>query len=248
MLESRVRQINFSATARSINNRWKAVSNHDHFILARIWVLWDPTLIHFETVDISKQVIHGKVTIYSSTFFVSFVYGLYKRSDRNILWRNLKHWATQFNQGPWLILGDFNVTRYHHEHSNKVPTSLAMRDFNDCLNDIEVEDLQQTGILFSWNNNRTGRESIGKKLDRPLGNWHWFKMWGNSSADFQSPGVSDHTPICIHLSVQDSSRRPFKVLNFWSKHDEFLPLVRRLWRQESNDHLFFECQLSTKIW
>ncbi|GJR12678.1 hypothetical protein Tco_0795330 [Tanacetum coccineum] len=48
--------------------------------------------------------------------------------------------------------------------------SSVMCDFKDCVNNIEVVDINSTGIHFTWNQKPKGRDGILKKLDRIMEN------------------------------------------------------------------------------
>ncbi|GAV75294.1 hypothetical protein CFOL_v3_18773 [Cephalotus follicularis] len=74
--------------------------------------------------------------------------------------------------------------------------SKAMAEFEHCIRKREIEDLRQTGHLFSWNNKRTESGAVAKKIDRGLGNLWWFKEFSDLKAQFLRPGISDHSP-CI---------------------------------------------------
>ncbi|XP_070669083.1 uncharacterized protein [Malus domestica] len=69
---------------------------------------------------------------------------------------------------PWIILGDFNVTRF----TNKVVGGVqgiysAMNEFDLFLNNANLVDLVLTGVQLTWCNKRDNG-SIAKKLDRVI--------------------------------------------------------------------------------
>nr|GEU85615.1 hypothetical protein [Tanacetum cinerariifolium] len=85
---------------------------------------------------------------------------------------------------PWCLAGDLNITLQPNEHScgSLVRTS-DMLEFQECLNNIEVEDICSSGLHYTWTKNlqmtKAGNMTgILKKLDRvmaPLTNWHGVK-------------------------------------------------------------------------
>ncbi|GAV89425.1 hypothetical protein CFOL_v3_32840 [Cephalotus follicularis] len=77
-----------------------------------------------------------------------------------------------------------------------------MEEFNCVIRSAELEDLKSTGLKFTWDNMRSGTAAISKKLDRALGNWEWFKVFGESYADTYNQGISDHAPISIQSMQQ----------------------------------------------
>ncbi|GAV92821.1 hypothetical protein CFOL_v3_36199 [Cephalotus follicularis] len=105
-----------------------------------------------------------------------------------------------------------------------------MREFGDCIRNSELEDIRQAGCFYSWNNKRAGVEAVSKKLDRAMGNWGWFKDFNHVQAFFPTPGVSDHSPCILQLKMPcRSGPRPFKYINVWASHPDFLDVVRRVW-------------------
>ncbi|GAV92929.1 hypothetical protein CFOL_v3_36307 [Cephalotus follicularis] len=105
-----------------------------------------------------------------------------------------------------------------------------MLDFEQCIRKCEVQDLRQTGCFFSWSNKRTGNGAIAKKIDRVMGNWEWLKRFSSVQAHFPPPGISDHSPCIIPLSMpQSQGGRPFKYLNIWGEHPSFLGKVNEVW-------------------
>ncbi|GAV80043.1 hypothetical protein CFOL_v3_23505 [Cephalotus follicularis] len=162
--------------------------------------------------------------------FVSYIYGLCDSRARKSLWTDIIYCANRFKKVPWTLLGDLNVTGFSHEHSTNCRVTKAMEEFNSTIRAAELEDLRTSGLSFTWNNMRSGTTAISKKLDRALGNWNWFYCFGDSFGHSYNPGISDHSPISIQLMHHiQSSGRPFKFLNFWADHDDFLPIVRQEW-------------------
>ncbi|GAV92867.1 hypothetical protein CFOL_v3_36245, partial [Cephalotus follicularis] len=138
---------------------------------------------------------------------ISFVYGLCDREARHAMWSDLIHCADLFRRDPWVVLGDFNVTHFVAEHSASSTVTKAMCDFNKVIQSAELEDLRSTGFLHTWSNMRV-----------------------DSFAHFLPPGISDHSPVTIQLrDMKHSNGRPFKFLNFWTKNDMFLRVVRQEW-------------------
>ncbi|GAV74024.1 hypothetical protein CFOL_v3_17507 [Cephalotus follicularis] len=192
--------------------------------------MWDAQ-ISFVPSFLNERAIHGEVCLPNNVnFFVSFVYGLCDREGRTTLWEDLTFCASQFKHKPRAVLGDFNVIRYGFKHSTSSRVTKAMKDFNNTITMIELEDLSCSGFHFTWSNMRTGVGAVSKKLDRALGNWHWFRTLGDSFAVYHPPGISDHSPVSIQMRNKLPFRgRPFKFLNLWTENENFLKVVRQEW-------------------
>ncbi|GAV77378.1 Exo_endo_phos domain-containing protein [Cephalotus follicularis] len=212
LLETRVLLLNKEKVAQGLVKGWKCVSNHKDSLLGRIWVLWNPGLVNFRVTAISHQAIHGELSWAEYSFWVSVVYGDCNYISRRELWEGLEAQAMQFSAKPWIICGDFNVSRYPHEHSGRRGiVSNAMKEFECCIHECELEDIKQSGRVFTWNNKMLGKDFLAKKLDRVIGNWHCFNSTSHLTAHFSAPGISDHSPVVIQFHNQDSTlRRNFK--------------------------------------
>ncbi|GAV81006.1 Exo_endo_phos domain-containing protein, partial [Cephalotus follicularis] len=175
------------------------------------------------------------------------IYGMCDSRARKQLWNDIILCANRFKKTPWTLLGDFNVTRFSHEHNNSCRVTKAMEDFNYAIRSAKLDDLKSTGLKFTWNNMRSGTGAISKKLDRALGNWQWFKLFGDSYAHTYNPGISDHCPLFIQLMHQvQSSGRPLKFLNFWADHSDFLNIVRHEWAKTYKGQPVRKIQLKLK--
>jgi hypothetical protein len=72
------------------------------------------------------------------------------------------------------------------------------------------------------------------KLDRVLVNEKWNLNFPLSEARFLPSGMSDHSPMVVKVIGNDQNKRkPFKFFNMWMDHDEFMPLVKKVWDQNS---------------
>ncbi|GAV92089.1 RVT_1 domain-containing protein, partial [Cephalotus follicularis] len=122
-----------------------------------------------------------------------------------------------------------------------------MQDFNNTVRTAELEDLKSTGLTYTWSNMRMGSATISKKLDRAMGNWEWFQSFGYAYAHTHASGISDHSPITVQLMQQThTSGRPFKFLNFWAEHPQFLDIVRQEWTKSYTGPLLRRIQLKLK--
>ncbi|GAV62213.1 LOW QUALITY PROTEIN: Exo_endo_phos domain-containing protein/DUF4283 domain-containing protein, partial [Cephalotus follicularis] len=236
LFESRTAVDNVRKIAQRMCKKWNWATNHAFSPLGRIWVMWDPSIINFEVALMTDQAIHGKAVLSNVTVVrLSFVYCLCDYRSRRDLWKDLIYNSHIAASVPWLILGDFNVSRFPQDQLNGPPRfSKAMSEFNECLKVIEVDDLRSVGHFFTWSNKRAGNFAVNKKLDRALANWHWHNSFSYSMAHFHNPGVSDHSPVTVFLmDRRTSGNRPFKFLNFWAKDARFMGLVHRIWNQRA---------------
>ncbi|GAV77646.1 LOW QUALITY PROTEIN: Exo_endo_phos domain-containing protein/DUF4283 domain-containing protein, partial [Cephalotus follicularis] len=240
LFESRTAVENVQKIAQRMCKKWDWATNHAFSPLGRIWVMWDPSIINFEVSLMTDQAIHGKAVLGNGAVVrLSFVYGLCDYRSRRDLWKYLIYNSHIASSVPWLILGDFNVSRFPQDQLNGPPRfSKAMSEFNECLKLIEVDDIHSVGHFFTWSNKRAGNFAVNKKLDRVLANWHWHNLFSYSMAHFHNPGVSNHSLVTVFLMDRRTlGNKPFKFLNFWAKDARFTGLVNRVCKQRAVGNL-----------
>ncbi|GJX81118.1 RNA-directed DNA polymerase, eukaryota, reverse transcriptase zinc-binding domain protein [Tanacetum coccineum] len=136
---------------------------------------------------------------------------------RRSLWNELRRIKSITTGCPWILMGDCNVTLKVEEHSaGGSRINGDMQDFVDCGNDIEVEDVNYPGLLFTWIKSHPKPEtSIIKKLDRVMVNAKFLRRYGGSHARFHPFLISDHSPVVMHIpNSLEGNKKSFGFSNF----------------------------------
>ncbi|GJV48237.1 hypothetical protein Tco_1438449 [Tanacetum coccineum] len=95
--------------------------------------------------------------------------------------------------------------------------NVAMRDFKECVQAMEVADVNSTGLHFTWNQKPQGSNGILKKIDRIMGNLKFNDDFLGSFAIFQPYRFSDHSPCEGFREIVDSG---------WNVHIEGYAMYR----------------------
>ncbi|GJU95582.1 hypothetical protein Tco_1320338 [Tanacetum coccineum] len=76
---------------------------------------------------------------------------------------------------------------------------IAMREFRDCIEDIEVLDVQCTGFQYTWNQKPKGMNGMLKKLDHVMANIEFNDHFVGAHAIFKPYHIYDHSlsVLCI---------------------------------------------------
>lgn len=214
---------------------WSADDNYSFSPLGKIWLVWHPSLL-VTVISKSLQMITVEIIWPSAAqpkLYVSLVYASNNPAERALLWAEITSLAASLglDKKPWLILGDFNQTRDPAEHSK--PSTFKIdkqcRDFNDCLLNANLDDLNFRGTTFTWWNKRK-LAPIAKKLDRSMVNDEWLAMYPSSVAFVGSTDFSDHAVITITLDPEiKRTKKPFRFYNFLLQSPEFLVLICESW-------------------
>ncbi|GJY49004.1 RNA-directed DNA polymerase, eukaryota, reverse transcriptase zinc-binding domain protein [Tanacetum coccineum] len=119
----------------------------------RIVIGWNRDVVNLTLINETKQSVFCLVEAVNMPFksYCTIVYAANSGSERKNLWSDLNRHNHIANGDPWFIGGDFNVTLKAAKDScgSSLMTS-DMHDFNDCINQIIVEDICSTGLNFTW--------------------------------------------------------------------------------------------------
>jgi IS1 family transposase len=131
---------------------WGFVSNYEYHQNDRIWICWDPKVLKVDIISKSMQEISCKNEAVNENmvWFHSFVYGANKGVERRNLWHSLQLVKVTVISSPWLIGGDFTVVMNPKEKWGKENLNSYESEFKDCLNNLEVSDLNFPGSFFTW--------------------------------------------------------------------------------------------------
>ncbi|XP_071735225.1 uncharacterized protein [Rutidosis leptorrhynchoides] len=185
-------------------------------------------------------------------FYCSVVYASNNDTRRKLLWNDLCTFNGIVNDRPWIIIGDFNVS-LHPEDRDSGPSIVTspMHDFRDCVNSIEVDDINQSGFFYTWNQkpHATGSsKGVLKKIDRAMGNQGLISHFPRVSAEFQPYGLSDHTPIVVTIpNMAKRKVKPFRFSNHLADKKEFLPLVEDVWKTKVPGYHMFSVVIKLKM-
>ncbi|GKA72537.1 RNA-directed DNA polymerase, eukaryota, reverse transcriptase zinc-binding domain protein [Tanacetum coccineum] len=168
--------------------------------------------------------------------FMSFVYADNRGIERIELWRELNRHKVISSGHPWAIYGDFNVTLNAREHSvGSAHMSSDMVEFNDCVNQIEVDDLCCSGLYFTWTTNlhkvkKGDVTGILKKLDKVMMNDDFITTHPSAHAIFMSYIISDHSPVLLIMSnCSKRKKKFFKFPNYITDKKDFLTIMEKGW-------------------
>jgi hypothetical protein len=225
LLEMKLSSSKVAFMQKFLLKNWKFVSNAEIANTARIVLLWNPSTISIEVINLSAQGIHvvinNMVTRYC--FTATFVYGYNIISARRALWEDLKRWCPS---SPWIVLGDFNSILSqddkHDKHNGEPVSSYEVPDFRECCADLGLADLNATGCHFTWSNG-----SVWSKIDRVMVNPLWFSSQMQTHVHFCTLGAfSDHSQTSIKIGLRPlPGKRNLKFFNMWAAHSNFMELI-----------------------
>jgi len=133
-------------------------------------------------------------------------------------------------QGPWLLLGDFNLITSVEDKNNRNINRAMMGRFRRLINDLELRDLPLHGRKFTWSNQQEVPTLV--KLDRALCSAEWEQLFPNCLLQSEASDGLDHCPLLLGLNDIQPSKARFHFEAFWTKLDGFQAAVESAWASE----------------
>jgi hypothetical protein len=127
-------------------------------------------------------------------------------------------------------MGNFNAIRNQSDRLGGSSTWAGTMDrLETCIQGAKVDDLRYSGMHYTWSN-QCPENLIMQKLDKVLVNEKWNLNFPLLEARFFPWGMSDHSPMVVKVTSNDHNiKKPFRFFDMWMDHDEFMPLVKKVW-------------------
>ncbi|XP_022042229.1 uncharacterized protein LOC110944891 [Helianthus annuus] len=217
----------------------------------RIIVGWDANLVDVMVLDQFNQVVHTQVVFKpdQKSVFCSFVYAENHYKNRRQLWDSLKVHQAFVHDKPWVVLGDFNTSLYLEDHfTSSLRIDIGMTEFKDCVNNIEVFDMNSSGMHYTWSNKQQKDRVVYKKIDRIMGNMKFIDVFPAAAACFHPWRVSYHTPCILVLpNIQRDKPKPFKFVNLLTRKLGFIDVVKNIWSTKVDGYYMFQVIKKLKL-
>ncbi|KAG2602314.1 hypothetical protein PVAP13_5KG672007 [Panicum virgatum] len=164
-----------------------------------------------------------------------FVYGEPRVEDRHKLWEILQQLKTRCSD-PWVVIGDFNETMWQYEHFSETKLGeRQMADFRDVLEDCGLKDLGFSGLLWTYDNRKSGDRNVKVRLDRGVATQSWTNRFFDASVTHLTSPCSDHCPLLL-LVVQEqgggSGERQVYYEIMWERDASLGERVQQAWNNE----------------
>ncbi|XP_071740793.1 uncharacterized protein [Rutidosis leptorrhynchoides] len=205
--ETHLKKSKIAEVCNNVFENWEWISNVEYSPNScRIVLGWNHERINVMLLYVHRQVMLCQVETWdhSTSFFCSIVYACNSGKERRLAWKGLEVQKASIGQHPWVLLGDFNVTRKVEEHSaGGAFITEEMQEFIDCINMIEVDDIGSSCFNFTWTKSlKNPNCGVLKKLDRIMINDDFIAKYPDAYGLFLPYLVSDHSPAGWAANVE----------------------------------------------
>jgi hypothetical protein len=164
-------------------------------------------------------------------FWLTAIYALNQLDRRKILWQELI--AVHSNQqGPWILLGDFNnVVKSMDRIGGSLVTEHEFADLRDMMYCTGLFEKDSIGDYYTWTNKHTVG-TIYSRIDHVFGNLEWLQANSHMQLEILPPSVSDHSLLCLRDSEPREARSTnFKFTNSVIHIAGYHDVVNHSWRK-----------------
>ncbi|XP_058741852.1 uncharacterized protein LOC131614256 [Vicia villosa] len=170
-----------------------------------------------------------KVFWMDKLYYICNVYSPCSLSLKRELWKSLLVMKDRFNDGEWLIGGNFNAVKNGGERKGRtvVGNHAEWDEFSGFINDTGLVDVSCKVKKFSWfsSDGRSKSRIHHFLVSNNIVNW-----WGVVGQQIGERDISDHFPIWIVVDKKDWGPKPFKFNNEWFQNKDFIGFVEKEWK------------------
>ncbi|XP_075098809.1 uncharacterized protein LOC142175728 [Nicotiana tabacum] len=208
-------------------------------INGQIWLFFD-AVVEWELVEDTEQQVTVRVFHHDlgQHMMMTFVYAKCSAMERLDLWDHLYYLASDMEL-PWLVGGDFNVILHEDEKIGGLPVHPPeYEDFAFCVNSCGCLS-KGTKEVHSYGGMGDPMLSVYSR-DWIFVNLSFQNMLPTIEVEHLIRTGSDHAPLLMTCRVQTTNFvKPFRFLNFWTKHATFMDVVRQNWEADFIGDPFF---------
>ena len=159
-------------------------------------------------------------------WWLTCVYGP-QGDERKILFLQELRNVRSACQGPWSVLGDFNLITNAEDKNNGILNRAMMGRFRRLINELELKELPLQGRKFTWSNQQESPTLV--KLDRVFCSSEWENLFPNCLLQSGASDGSDHCPLLLGLHDVQPRKARFHFESFWCKLEGFQDAVETAW-------------------
>jgi len=135
----------------------------------------------------------------TTEFTFTNVYAPARHEDKQSFFSELAAIAANI-RGPWIVMGDFNLTRTPVDKNNDHFKAAEANGFNDLINSLCLIEIPLSDRAYTWSNKR--EETTLVRLDRCFVNVEWDDIFPKTLLSSLTCFCSDHVPLFLTASTK----------------------------------------------
>ncbi|XP_058775266.1 uncharacterized protein LOC131649524 [Vicia villosa] len=162
-------------------------------------------------------------------YYVVNVYSSCDMNKKKALWDKLLDLKKVFNDGEWIIGGDFNAVKNGRERRGRAVGVLKkeVELFTEFILMRGLVDIPCKEKKYTWFG---GDGKAMSRIDRFLLSNVVVNRWDVIGQMVGDRDISDHCPIWVMTEKYNWGPKPFKFNNEWFSFDSFIPFVEKEWK------------------
>ncbi|XP_058777150.1 uncharacterized protein LOC131651507 [Vicia villosa] len=161
-------------------------------------------------------------------YYIINVYSSCALNKKIDMWAKLLDLKENFNDGEWIIGGDYNAIKHQRKGSSYNVNANEINPFADFIVKSNLVDISCKGEKISWYN---GDGLSMSRIDRFLVSDNIVNRWGVVGQLISQRDISDHCPIWLVMDNNNWGPKPFKFTNEWFSYNSFIPFVEKEWNE-----------------
>lgn len=162
-------------------------------------------------------------------WWLTTVYGPFGNNERATFLQEIRDFRAS-NHGPWALTGDFNLIYQARDKNRGQLDRRWMARFRSFLDALALREMHLHGRRYTWSNERQDPTLV--RLDRLFFPSDWEELFPDCLLHAASTLGSDHYPIILHTAMHTPREFRFRFESFWTRFDDFLPVVTAAWTAE----------------
>lgn len=160
------------------------------------------------------------------TVMITNVYGPSDDASKPSFIREL-HSIAAVARYPWILAGDFNLTRWLIDRPSSLRGFRLMELFNDFIAANGIVDTPLKNRSYTWSCSRPIPSF--SKIDRIFTSTDWTVAYPIITLEALETLISDHAPLLLRCKGVRQSKKSMKLETFWFRYDVPREMVRQLW-------------------
>ena len=173
-------------------------------------ILWNPEEVQAKDWVSLPRILSGVFRLIGSAEWVLItgIYGPHIPRERKNFLKDLQTTRRLLPGIPWIVGGHFNMIKALEEKKGgKSRPDQDMEAFSEMLTEQRLVDIPTINGVYTWNNQRGGKNQIASRLDRFLVSEQILKRDVFIEAKSLPALGSDHWPIRLEIDIKKNPHK-----------------------------------------